>query len=399
MISLINRDSKGKIRVAEIQCEYKPDLKGYLIERTTFQYGGKKTKQPDILIQKGKASRTLNQQAELECNSIIKGYMDKGYKRIPGSVDEYAITDLEKILPEFTTDSNGFAKHMLAKPAKDVKDSTIEKVERWWVSRKIDGVRCSFYWDGNEIKSASRGGGHYDFSTSHFRKNPKLIEYFKEHPDTILDGELFKMGKSLQQISGAARLEKNAYDCDWLEYYVYDIMTPNVSFDKRLEMIQDFQKELNLGFDPERDWEEGELQIQIVPHVLVEGKNKKEQIIKLHDQYVSEGWEGCVARDASKAYKFGSRGSEMIKFKQYQDAEFEITGISEGLREEDMCFTCITDSGIEFKAKPMGSRELKQQYREDIDKLIGKMATVKFFYYSDDGTPLQPVLKAIRDYE
>ena len=154
MISLINRDSKGKIRVAEIQCEYKPDLKGYLIERTTFQYGGKKTKQPDILIQKGKASRTLNQQAELECNSIIKGNMDKGYKRIPGSVDEYNVSDLEKILPEFTTDSNGFAKHMLAKPAKDVKDSTIEKVERWWVSRKIDGVRCSFYWDGNEIKSA-----------------------------------------------------------------------------------------------------------------------------------------------------------------------------------------------------------------------------------------------------
>jgi hypothetical protein len=27
------------------------------------------------------------------------------------------------------------------------------------------------------------------------------------------------------------------------------------------------------------------------------------------------------------------------------------------------------------------------------------MATVKFFYLSDEGTPLQPVLKAIRDYE
>ena len=83
----------------------------------------------------------------------------------------------------------------------------------------------------------------------------------------------------------------------------------------------------------------------------------------------------------------------------YQDAEFEITGISEGLREEDMCFTLVTDTGIEFKAKPMGSRELKQQYRNDLNDLIGKMATVKYFYLSDDGTPLQPVLKAIRDYE
>ena len=54
----------------------------------------------------------------------------------------------------------------------------------------------------------------------------------------------------------------------------------------------------------------------------------------------------------------------MIKIKEYQDAEFEITGISEGLRDEDMCFTCVTEDGIEFKAKPMGSRELKQEYRD-----------------------------------
>ena len=124
-----------------------------------------------------------------------------------------------------------------------------------------------------------------------------------------------------------------------------------------------------------------------------------DQIMELHNQYVAEGWEGCVARDISKAYKYGGRGQEMVKFKMYQDAEFEITGISEGLRPEDMCFTLITEDGIEFKAKPMGSRELKGQYREDLDKLIGKMATVKFFYLSDEGTPLQPVLKAIRDYE
>ena len=119
----------------------------------------------------------------------------------------------------------------------------------------------------------------------------------------------------------------------------------------------------------------------------------------LHNQYVAEGWEGCVARDVSKPYKYGGRGMEMVKFKMYQDAEFEITGLSEGLRPEDMCFTLKTAEGIEFKAKPMGSRELKEQYREDLPNLIGKMATVKFFYLSDEGTPLQPVLKAIRDYE
>lgn len=399
MISLIKRDSKGKIRVAQIQCEYKPSLKGYLIERTTFQYQGKETKQPDILITEGKAKRTINEQAKLQCESLIREYKDKGYKQIEGSVYDHTITELNELLPEFTTDSTGFAKHMLAKPAKDLKDSSIEKVKKWWVSRKIDGVRCSFYWNGEEVRSASRGGKNYDFATAHIRNNSKLIEFFKNHPDIIFDGELYKHGKTLQQISGAARLEKDAYKSNWLQYYIYDIMMPELRFEERLSILGEIEEELDLGFDPDREFKEGELPLQMVPHVPVTGDNKKEQIKKLHDQYVSEGWEGCVARDADKEYKFGSRGSEMIKFKEYQDSEFMITGISEGLRDEDICFTCVTDNGLEFKAKPMGSRELKQEYRDNINSLVGKMATVKFFYYSDDGVPLQPVLKSIRDYD
>lgn len=260
-------------------------------------------------------------------------------------------------------------------------------------------VRCSLYWDGENILTASRGGKTYEFSTMHLTKHPKLIEFFKKHPTWILDGELYRHGKSLQQISGAARMEKNAVDCDWLEYYVYDIMIPDIPFKDRLIALDELTTDLELGFNPNRIWDTDELQMQIVPQTLVNGDKKIEQIWKLHDQFVEEGWEGCVVRDASKPYKFGGRGMEMVKFKNYQDDEFEITGISEGLRDEDMCFTCITSTGISFKAKPMGSRALKEEYRENIDKIIGKKATVKFFYLSDDGTPLQPVLKAIRDYE
>ena len=307
---------------------------------------------------------------------------------------DYPNKDLNKILPEFTTDANGFQKHMLAKQADKVAASAFEK--EWYASRKIDGTRCSFYYKDGVIKTASRGGGDYDPACQHFITNEKLITFFENHPDYILDGELYKHGKSLQQISGAARLEKNAYDCDWLEYYIYDIMIPNMPFKDRLEILEEIKEELGLGFDPEHIWNEGDLQMQMVPHVKVSGWLN---IKSLHDKYVSEGWEGVVIRDPSKNYKFGGRGSEMIKIKNYIDFEFLVTGISEGLRDEDLCFTCVTEDGKEFKAKPMGSRELKQAYRNNLDQIIGKMATVKFFYYSDDGTPLQPVLKCIRDYE
>ena len=390
--TLITRDSKGKIRVVEVS--YEATSSGYVIHRTTYQYRGKQTEQPDIEITKGKAKRTLLEQVELEYASHLKKYQDKGYKLIPGNISQYKEEDLNKILPEHTTDANGFKKHMLAKQSEKVATSTFDKLKYWWASRKIDGTRCSFYWDGFQIKTASRGGGDYDMAVRQMIQHPKLIEFFQKHPDYVLDGELYKHGKSLQQISGAVRKEKES--TPWLEYYIYDVMIPDMIFEERLKVLNEIKEELELDFQPEREWNENELKFQMVPHEKVTGWNA---IKKLHDVYVEEGWEGCVIRDPNKAYKFGGRGSEMIKVKMYQDAEFEITGLSEGLREEDMCFTLVTDDGIEFKAKPMGSRELKQQYREDLDNLIGKMATVKFFYLSDEGTPLQPVLKCIRDYE
>ena len=396
----VSRDSKGKLRVVEMSADWDESQKAFGIYRTTYQYGGKRTEQPTIYISIGKASRTLREQLELEYKSNMKKYLDKGYKQLTKDIEEYTEEELNEVVGEVITDSSGFAKHMLAKQADKVKDSSIEKVKMWAVSRKIDGVRCSFYWKDGEVKSASRGGGNYDPSTYQLREHPVLRSFLSTHPDWVLDGELYKHGKSLQQISGAARMEKTALGCSWIEYFVYDIMVPNATFADRYAMLNELAEYLNQEhFNPEREWAKDELRMQVVPHVFISGDNKKDQIMDLHNQYVAEGWEGCVARDVSKAYKYGGRGQEMVKFKMYQDAEFEITGISEGLRPEDMCFTLKTEDNIEFKAKPMGSRELKEQYREDLDKLIGKMATVKYFYLSDEGTPLQPVLKAIRDYE
>ena len=400
MHQLISRDSKSKIRVVEMFAEWNDAEHAFGIYRTTYQYGGKRTEQPTIFVRFGKAARTLREQLELEYKSNMKKYLDKGYKLLEKPIDDYSENELQEIIGDVVTDSSGFAKHMLAKQADKVKDSSIEKVKMWAVSRKIDGVRCSFYWKDGEVKSASRGGGDYDYSTYQLREHPLLRSILSTHPDWVLDGELYKHGKSLQQISGAARMEKTAAGCDWLEYYVYDIMIPDTTFTDRYVLLYNLAELINQeSFNPEKEWNKEDLRMQVVPHVFITGDNKKDQIMDLHNQYVAEGWEGCVARDVSKPYKYGGRGMEMVKFKMYQDAEFEITGLSEGLRPEDMCFTLKTAEGIEFKAKPMGSRELKEQYREDINNLIGKMATVKFFYLSDEGTPLQPVLKAIRDYD
>ena len=80
----------------------------------------------------------------------------------------------------------------------------------------------------------------------------------------------------------------------------------------------------------------------------------------------------------------------MVKWKAYKDSE------------EDMCFVMITKDGQQFNCKPIGDREQKQWYREHINELTGKMATVKYFEMSGkEGSqiPQQPVMISIRDYE
>lgn len=399
---LLGKATTGKFRFAVVECdeEWHDDVKGYTIQRSYGQVQGKTTLSPTIVVDRTKQKRNWKEQYTLQFNSEVKKFLDKGYKEVEKHPNEYTEEELNELYGAVTTNQYGIIKPMLAKQADKVTNQKIYDKE-WIASRKIDGTRCLLYYDPEEdvIHSASRGGEHYDAATTHLREDPELLEVFRNMPHIILDGELYKHGKSLQQISGAARMEKNAYDCDWLEYYVYDLINledMNKPAGDRIKLLHSIQNSYGWGFDPFREWKTGELQIQIVPQVFISGWDAMQE---LHNEYVSEGFEGLVIRNPDRPYKPNGRTNDMIKIKMYQDAEFEITGLSEGLREEDMCFTLVTEDGKEFKAKPTGTRELKQQYREDLDQLIGKMATVKYFYLSDEGVPLQPVLKCIRDYE
>lgn len=394
---LISRDSKRKLRVVEISCEWEEDA--YKIRRVTYQYGGKKTVQPVIIVDSGKgigkARTTVTEQAEIEFNSHVRKYLDKGYKELQYPINEYTKEQLEAILPDEVTDSNGNLKPMLALDYHKVAASILEK--HWWYgSRKLDGCRCIMFVKDGEIHTSSRGGKDYDNSTYHITCNKKFKKYMLAHPELILDGELYFHGEPLQTLSGWARLKKDTDKCDKLQYYIYDIVDTNKTFEERLEIIEDLAEELELGFDPNKEFVKNELQIQIVPHEKVNGWS---EIKRLHDNYVGEGFEGLVIRDPEAKYGINARNKSMIKIKEYMEDEFEIVDYNDGLRPEDMVFICQTKEGKLFEAKPVGPRELKYQYLNDMDKIIGKMVTIKFFTYSKDSIPTQPVAKCIRDYE
>lgn len=386
-VVLVIRNARDKVQTAQYILEQEGNT--YTIKRFTGQFGGKITPQPELTIEKGKVKRSALQQAELEYNSLIKKATDKGYKKIDSLTKtkwkDITSTELDEIVPSIKTDANGAIKPQLAKSSNDCALSVFEKP--MFVSRKIDGIRCLMRYDveTDEICTSSRGGGEFDVSTTAIRQDEQLLDFFREHPETILDGELYVHGWSLQRISGTCRKKTWDERCESLEYWVFDVVMSEETFNNRLDFLVDLMI----------DFKDND-KVKVLEHELVEGWAK---VKKTHDKYVSEGFEGLVARKPNAVYEAGKRNSSWIKVKDRLDGEFEITGIEEGLRPEDMCFWLKTETGKKFKAMPVGSRELRTEYLEHWEELVGMFATCTFFNWTDDKIPSQPKVKCIRDYE
>ena len=380
---LYNVDSKGKTRYVTFRTVTTSN--GYEIERNSGLTGGANVPQPTITITKGKAKRTIEQQVQLEFDALISKARDKGYK------------DTIEELGETKTDSNGNKKPMLAKDPRGKIDSKFSEEEariiildkiskiikdkKGYLSKKLDGVRMTESLRDNKLRSTSRGGKSYNVITKEMMKDPCIKEFFDKYPNYQLDGEIYYHGMNLEEISGSAR--KQEWDEERhgkLQFWVFDILAEGLSFENRLEILRELK--------PQTD------KIVIVEHILVDDIDT---IMAYHDKWIEEGYEGGIWRLADGMYKIGGRDTRMIKVKLMQDAEFEITGISEGLRPEDMVFTLKTKEGLTFEAKPGGTVEQRLWYLEHYKELVGKFATIKFFYISDKGVPNLPIFKCIRE--
>lgn len=383
---LVTRNARDKIQVAIFILEQEGNT--YIIKRLTGQFAGKFTEQPEKVIERGKAKRSVLLQAELEYNSLIKKSLDKGYKKLSDltkiKFKDISAKELDSLVPTIKTDTSGNIKPQLAKSSNDCTINSFDKGT--FCSRKIDGVRALLKWDEerDEVISVSRGGQNYDIATTHIRNNKFVVNYLKNNPNTIFDGELYVHGWSLQRISGTCRLKTWEDRCYNLQFWMFDIADSETDFNTRLDTLTD----IGLYFE-----DDSESPIVMVEHILLTGWNS---VKKYHDKWVKEGFEGLVSRKPYKKYQPGKRSSDWIKLKDYKEDSFKIIGFEDGLRPEDFCFVLEAKNGKSFKAKPIGTREDKELYMSEMDEIIGKQGEVKYFSLSTDGIPTQPIFKAVR---
>ena len=144
---MLGKASTGKFRFAIVETseEWDEERHGYVIQRSYGQVKGKTTLSPTIIVDRTKQKRTWKEQLELQYNSEVKKYLDKGYVKVDKHPNDYTEDELNEIFGEVKTNQYGVIKPMLAKQADKVTNTKIFDKE-WLASRKLDGVRCLMYY-------------------------------------------------------------------------------------------------------------------------------------------------------------------------------------------------------------------------------------------------------------
>lgn len=287
------------------------------------------------------------EQLLLEFASIVQKQRDKGYSE-SGS---------QKHIP---------IKPMLANKYKDKK----HKLE-WpiYVQPKLDGFRMLKAGDGS--KAWTRGGKeHVQACVKHL--------LWDTHP-YVVDGELILPGNQKLQLTAQAAKKYRPGVSESLKYHVYDVVIPDKPYSERLKVLKQLLQ-----------YDDAPKNVVLVP--TVEVKNEQE-LFEQHARFVSQGYEGTIIRTDATGYEVGHRSDSLLKYKDFQDAEFKVLAVEEGKGsfKGHAIMVCDNKAGGTFNVVSEGTMEYRAELWKNRKKYVGQYLTVRYQTLSEDGNPVFPV--------
>jgi ATP-dependent DNA ligase len=310
----------------------------------------------------GRANATTGeQQAILEAQSAYTHKIERKYSLTP--------EEAEDIVPL----------PMLAKDYKKAKNTQFPVDEQ----RKLDGVRAIARWEGDKVVLISRGGKVWE-RVPHINKE---LEKWLPHGSEF-DGEIYLHGLTLQQITQRVKNLKHP-DNKKLQYHVYDMPTVDgddgLAWKNRSNALDAALDDLTVG--------------NIIQNVETFTVFNADDVIKLHDHFVAEGYEGAIIRLLNGVYEYGHRSGSLLKLKAFEDTEFVIVGHTdgEGIEEGLVKWICKNDRDAQtFETRPRGTHEDRRWLFQNATKFYGRKLTVVHFGRTDGGLPKFPIGKVIR---
>jgi len=265
-------------------------------------------------------------------------------------------------------------------------ESRIDWDKPVYMQPKLDGVRCLFTKDG----AFSRTGKEF-MNVEHIKNS--LKEYFKQHPNVILDGELYNhdLKNDFEKIISLVRKQKPTEQdklnaAQMMQYHVYDyISTENESYKERLD---------NLTCS--------DIYNESIKYVKTNKVRFYDEAKAFHNLNLKNGYEGSILR-TDTPYKHG-RSFGLMKFKDFSDTEATIVDYQEGKGKRAGTlgkFIMQDDDGNIFGCPPgkgYNYGDLKCML-ENIHKYMGQRATFTYFQRTNAGSYRHPLFKTLRNYE
>ena len=340
--TLFIKDAKGALRQWSIAVE------DYIIVIKHGQLGGVQQVTTEE-VEEGKAGRTLEEQIELRVSSRINKQKDKGY------------TEDIQFAERNTVNALGLKKPMLAQPLKNIKNIDFDNA---FIQHKYDGNRCLIANIGGKKIAYTRNSKVYA-TIDH------ILDSISIPANTILDGELYCHGQSLQTIISWCKRDKPIPESKRLRYHCYDIISPK-PFTERLNDLY----EIDFG-------EHGEL----VPTVKVTSLDTVFAFLKAS---LEAKYEGTILRWGNFGYEDGKRSKSLIKIKEWKDDVFVVVGINPS-KDYWAILTCILPKGASFSISAPGTIEEKREVLINKQNYLGRSVRVEYQNLTKDGVPFHPV--------
>ena len=245
--------------------------------------------------------------------------------------------------------------------------------EPFYVQPKLDGVRLLVSKDGGISR------------TGKIIPGTEILGKGLE-PGQYVDGEAFDPNLNFEELTSTFKtdpLKLKFHVFDFFDLRAEALARDKMTFEQRWEYVKDSI------YNPHYEY---------VKTTLV--KSKKD-IPLMHQKHVEEGHEGTMIRDRFSVYEVGQRSNYLLKHKDFQTEEYEITGAKTGHgRDADaVVWVCKTQDGQQFNVRPEGTIIQREEDYKNHEKYIGKMLTVRFQNLTSLGIPRFPVGIVIRDYE
>lgn len=246
---------------------------------------------------------------------------------------------------------------------------------------KLDGVRCLVSKDGMQSRN-----GKPIVSAPHIFE--ALQPFFAEHPDVVLDGELYNhdLKDNFEKIISLVRKTKPTTDDlkeseELVQYHVYDAI---MGGPYRL------RNEFLYNLDDNKFFKKG---IQRVFSTLVMDQDQVQTMLAEH---LEKGYEGQMLRVPDSPYE-GKRSKFLIKHKEFEDDEFEIVSIEEGKGNwagaAKRIEIRLKDGTTQFSGV-RGSLDMLKDVLYNADDYIGTDVTVRYQNKTEDNKLRFPVVIA-----